>query len=157
MTSFVHHFKAIGELKLELQSGNYQFGSKQASFCPSYAPPSFVHHFIAICEFKMEIQSGKRQIWVKNDKFLSRVMLKFYRWPWKPIGHLFYATSSLAHHFIALYKFKQELQSGNGQIGFWPLWPWPLTLTFCMDITPVIGNDYRNLSLKFHDDTILET
>ena len=30
MSSFVHHFKAMGELKLELQSGNAQFGSKLA-------------------------------------------------------------------------------------------------------------------------------
>ena len=27
-------------------------------------------------------------------------------------------------HFIAIYEFKLELQSGNDQIGFWP---WPLT------------------------------
>ena len=33
-SSFVHHFKAIGEVKLELQSGKAQFGSKSAIFCP---------------------------------------------------------------------------------------------------------------------------
>ena len=32
--SFVHHFKAIGKLKLKLQSGNAQFESKSAIFCP---------------------------------------------------------------------------------------------------------------------------
>ena len=32
--SFVHYFKAISELKLELQSGNAQFGSKSTFFCP---------------------------------------------------------------------------------------------------------------------------
>ena len=32
--SFVHHFKAMGEFPLELQSGNPQFGSKSAIFCP---------------------------------------------------------------------------------------------------------------------------
>ena len=32
--SFVHHFKSIGEFKLELQSVNAQFGSKSAIFCP---------------------------------------------------------------------------------------------------------------------------
>ena len=32
--SFVHHFKSIGEVKLELQSGNTQFGSKSTLFCP---------------------------------------------------------------------------------------------------------------------------
>ena len=31
-SSFVHHFKAIGEVKLELQSGNAQFRSKLAIF-----------------------------------------------------------------------------------------------------------------------------
>ena len=30
---------------------------------------------------------------------------------------------------------------------------WPLTLTFCMDITSVIGNQSR----KYHDDTMMET
>ena len=33
-SSFVHHFKSIGELKLKSQSGNAQFGSKSAIFCP---------------------------------------------------------------------------------------------------------------------------
>ena len=32
-SSFVHHFKSIGELKLKLQSGNAQFGSKSVIFC----------------------------------------------------------------------------------------------------------------------------
>ena len=31
--------------------------------------------------------------------------------------------------------------------------PWPLTLTFCMDPTFVIGNNFR----KFHDDTMMGT
>ena len=31
------------------------------------------------------------------------------------------------HHFIIIRKFKLELQSGNGKVGVWPLWPWPLT------------------------------
>ena len=33
-SSCVHHFKSIGEIKLEFQSGNAQFGSKSAFFCP---------------------------------------------------------------------------------------------------------------------------
>ena len=73
-SSFVHHFKSIGEVKLESQSGNAQFGSKSAIFCPMlswnlqmtlktighlfYAAWSFLHHFIAIGEFKLELQSG---------------------------------------------------------------------------------------------------
>ena len=33
-SSFVHHFIAMGEFKLELKSGKAQFGSKWAIFCP---------------------------------------------------------------------------------------------------------------------------
>ena len=32
ISSFVHHFKAMGEFKLELQTGNAQFGSKSVIF-----------------------------------------------------------------------------------------------------------------------------
>ena len=34
--SFVHHFKAIGEFKLELQARNARFRSKSAIFCPMW-------------------------------------------------------------------------------------------------------------------------
>ena len=187
MSSFVHHFKAIGEFKLELQSGNAQFGSKVVIFCPPwsqnltndlekqqgtssqllkalcfiskpsiyskwsyspetpnlgqnrrfflsrvtlkfdewswkttghlfYAPSSSVYHFIAFCGIKMKLQPGNTHLG-QNRRFLSRVALKFDRWPWKTIGHLFYATSSLVHHFTAIYEFIMELQSGNAQFG----------------------------------------
>ena len=81
------------------------------------------------------IQAGatvrKRPIWVKIDDFLSRVTLKFDVWPWKIIGHLYYATSSFVHHFVAIGDFKLELQSGNAQFGsnstiFRAVWPWNL-------------------------------
>ena len=67
------------------------------------------------------IQAGvtvwKRPIWVKIDDFLSRVTLQFDVWPRKTIGHLFCATSSFVHHFVAIGDFKFELQSGNAQFG----------------------------------------
>ena len=71
----------------------------------------------------------KRLIWVKIDDFFSRVTLKFDGWPWKTIGHLFYATSSFVYHCIAIGEFKLELQSGNAQSGsnstlFRAVWPW---------------------------------
>ena len=74
----------------------------------------------------------KRPIWVKIDDFLSRVTLKFDVWPWKTIGHLFYATSSFVHHFVAIGDFRLELQSGNAQSRsnstiFRAVWPWNLT------------------------------
>ena len=67
------------------------------------------------------IQTGvtvrKQPIWVQIDDFLSSVTLKFDRWPWKTIGHLFNATSTIVHHFVAIGEFKLELQSGNAQFG----------------------------------------
>ena len=79
MSSFVHHFKSIGEFKLDLQSINAQFGSKLVKYYP--------------------------------------MTLKFDGWPWKTIGHLFYAASSFVQHFVAIGEFKLELQSGNAQSG----------------------------------------
>ena len=82
-----------------------------------------------LCYFKLYasfrshqwIQAGvrvrKRPIWVKIDDFFSRVTLQFDVWPCKTIGHLFYATSSFVHHFVAIGDFKLELQSGNAQFG----------------------------------------
>ena len=67
--------------------------------------------------FQIWVTVRKRPIWVKCDDFLSRVTLKFDGWPWKTIGHLFYATSSFVQHFIAIGEFKLELQSGNAQPG----------------------------------------
>ena len=59
----------------------------------------------------------KRPIWVKFDDFYWRATLKFDGWPCNTIGHLFYATSSFLHHFVAIGEFKLELQSGNAQSG----------------------------------------
>ena len=97
-----------------------------------------------LCYFKLfasfhshwRIQTGvtvrKPLIWVNIDAFLSRVTLKFDGWPSKTMGHLFYATSSFVHHFVAIGEFWLELESGNAQSGsnstlFRAVWPWNLT------------------------------
>ena len=144
----MHHFKSIGEFKPELQPRNTQFGSKLATFCPTWPwnlmddlennrTPSL--YYIKLCaSFQSHgwVQTGvrirKRSIRVKIGNFLSRVTLKFDEWPWNTIGHLSYAASSFLHHFIAIGEFKLELQSGNAQFGskstiFLALWPWNLT------------------------------
>ena len=59
----------------------------------------------------------KRPIWVKFDHFYGRVTLQFNRWPWKTIGHLFYATPSFVYNFVAIGEFKLDIQSGNVQSG----------------------------------------
>ena len=82
------------------------------------------------------IQTGvavrQSAIWVKFNDFSSRVTLTFDVWPWKRIGHLYYATSSSMHHFVAIGEFKLKLQSGNAQFGsksmiFLAVWPCHLT------------------------------
>ena len=97
-----------------------------------YATSSPMHHFLAIGEFKLELQCGNAQFGSKSTIFFSRVTLQFDIWPWKTIGHLFYATSSFVHHFVAIGDFKLELQFGNAQFGsnstiFRAVWPSNLT------------------------------
>ena len=64
-----------------------------------------------------KVRVRKRSILVKISDLLSRVTLKFDRWPWKTIGHLFYVASSFMHHFIAISEFKLKLQSGMVNTG----------------------------------------
>ena len=77
MLSFVHHFKSIGDVKIELQSGNAQFGSKLTIVFSRltfkfdgwpwkighlfFTTLSFVHHFKAIGIFKLQLQSRNQQ------------------------------------------------------------------------------------------------
>ena len=65
------------------------------------------------------------------QQFLEPCDLEIWRMTLKN-WHLFYATSSFVHHFVAIGEFKLELQSGNAQSGsnsaiFRAVWPWNLT------------------------------
>ena len=97
-SSFVQHFVAIGEFKLELQSGNAQSGSKSTIFVSrvtlkfdgwhwktighlSQASSSYMHHFIIICEFKLELQSGNA--WFGSNLTIFRAV-----WPWNLMDDL---------------------------------------------------------------------
>ena len=96
-------------------------------------------YYVKLCaSFQIHwwIQTGftvqKRSIRVEIGDMLSRVTLKFDGWPWKTIGHLFYATSSFVQHFVAIGELKLELQSRNAQSGsnstiFSAMWTWNLT------------------------------
>ena len=129
----MHHFIAICEFKMEIQSGNPKFGSKSAIFLSRvtlkfdgwpwetighlfYAISSFVHHFIDICKFKMELQSGNAKFGSKSAIFVP-CDLEIWRMALKNNRHIFYAIISFVHHFIAICKFKMELQSGNAKFG----------------------------------------
>ena len=134
-SSSMHHFVAIGEFKLELQSGNAQFGSK-ATIVWAVWPRNFTDYpqqgkseGFESCDWPIV---RKRPIWVKIGDVLYRVTLKFDGWPWKTTGHLSFAVSSCVQHFIAIGEFKLELQSGNAQFGsnstiFRAVWPWNWT------------------------------
>ena len=144
-SSFVHHFKAMGEFKLELQSGNAQFGSKSAIFGPVWPwnlKMTLKNDRATLpCYFKLSVSF--RSHWWNQTGFIvrKRPMADFlsHIWPWnlmnnleKTIRHLFYATLSFVHHSIAISEFKLELQSGNTQFGskstiFLAVWPWNLT------------------------------
>ena len=103
-SSFVQHFVAIGEFKLELQSGNAKLGQIRRFLESCDLEISHMtlqnNRTPLLCYFKLcasfrshwWIQTGvtvrKRPIWVKFDDFFSRVTLKFDGWPWKTIGHL---------------------------------------------------------------------
>ena len=91
-----------------------------------------VHHFVAIGEFKLELQSGNAQFGSKSMIFFEPCDFAIWRMTLKTIGHLFNATSSFVHNFVAIGEFKLELQSGNAQSGsnsaiFRAVWPWNLT------------------------------
>ena len=82
---------------------------------------------------KTKVTLRKRSIQVKIGDFLSCVTLKFYGWPWKTIGHLFYATLSFVHHFKAIgnsnFSYSPEtLNSGQNQWFFCALEIWQMTL-----------------------------
>ena len=79
--------------------------------CASSQTPRWIQTAVAVL---------KRSIRVKIGDFLPRVTLKFYGWPWKTIGILFYVTLSFVHYFKAIVELKLKLQSGNANFG--PKW-----------------------------------
>ena len=109
-----------------------------------------------LCYFKLcayfqnhwQIQTG---IQVQIVDFSAHVTLKFDELPWKTIGHLSNVTSSFVHHFIAMCEFKLKFKVRK--LLSWVLTSVTLTLTFCIDITFVIGNN----SWTFHDNTMTGT
>ena len=56
----------------------------------------------------------------------------------KTIGHLYFATSSSMHHFVAIGEFKLESESGNTQFGstsmiFLAVWPCCCNMTYDLE------------------------
>ena len=118
---FVHHFRAIKNLKLSyspeppnLDQNLCFFVSRDLEIWQMSLKNNrahFLRYFKFCASFQCHwwIQTGdsvrKRPIWVNIDDFCSRVTLKYDRWPW---------PSSFVHHFIIIFEFWLELWSGNG-------------------------------------------
>ena len=82
--------------------------------------------------FKLCASFGSH-LWVKTGvtvakRFLSHVTLKFDEWHWKIMRHLFYATPSFVHDFVAIDEFSLKLQSGDTQFGWTLFGIWPREL-----------------------------
>ena len=115
-----------------------------------FVAPSFMRHFIAISEFKLKFQSGNAQFGSKSTIFepcdleIWWMTLTNKRAPFLSNIKLY---PSFHHHMWT--------RTGAHKLGhdLCDLDLWPMTLTFCMDISSVIGNS----SWKFRDDTMIGT
>ena len=150
-STFVHHFVAIGELKMELQSGNAHLGqirrflepydheiwrmtlknNREPFLCYFKLGASFCSHWW----IKSGVRVRKRPIWVKSG---SPLLCCFQLCAWFHC-HMWIQTGVRVRKRLSWVLTDLDL--------------WPLTLTFCMDITSVHGNN----SWKFHDDTMMGT
>ena len=123
---FQMHLNAVCDLKIWRKTSKNNMAPLLCYFklCATFHRHQWIQTGVTVRTLPIRVKMG--------DYFLSRVTLKFDGWPWKTIGHIFYATSSFVHHSIAIGEFKLELQSGNAQIAsklaiFCSVWPWNLT------------------------------
>ena len=171
-SSFVHHFIPIGKFKFQLQSGNAQFGSKSMIFLAvwpwnsmddlakqygtssmllqalysiswplvnsnwSYSPetPNLgqIRRFLEPCDleiWRMTLQNNRTPL-LSNIK----LYVPFHHHMWIQSGGYSPETVKLGRDLCDLHL-------------------WPLTLTFCMDLTLVLGDN----SWNFHNDTMMGT
>ena len=125
--SFVHHFVAMGELKLELYFRNAEFRSKLFWFFLSrvtlifdrwpwktirrffYTTLRSVHHFATIIKFKLQFVLGHAQIGAKF--VLTSMTFSFDFWPWP------FAWTSLLPLVITFETFTMILWQGHYERG----------------------------------------
>ena len=137
-SSFVHHFKAIGEFKLKLQSRNIQFGLKSAIFVPcdleiwrmaletNRAPFLCCFKFRASFYSHLRIQIAtvwKWPIWVKFEDFFVSCDLKIWQMTLKinraPLLSYFKLCASFRYHWW--------IRTGVQIDDFLAMWPKHLT------------------------------
>ena len=114
-----------------------------------------VHHFVAIGVFKLELQSENAQFGSKSTISLAvwsynlTYDLENNRAPFRRNIKLYAFISS--SHVNSNWSYSPETVKLGCDLCDLDLWP--LTLTFCMDLTLAIGNN----PWKFHDDTMMGT
>ena len=129
---FLHHFKSIGEFKLELAQKRLirlkidHFLSRVTSKFdgwPSkmighlfYVVSISVYHSIAISKFKLELQSGHAQFGSKSAIFVP-CDLEIWQMTFKNNRASFLCYFKLCASFCSIGEFKLELQSGNAYLG----------------------------------------
>ena len=121
-STFVHHFIANGEFKLELQSGNVQFGSKLTIFslCDleiwrmtlknNRVPllsniklcASFHHH--------MWIQTGVT-VWKRLNGIMTSLTLTFDLWPW-PFAWISCLSIVITPENFRMIRWEEHCQKG---------------------------------------------
>ena len=102
-TSCRHQMETFSAL-LALCEGN----SRDTGEFPSQRPVtrSFDVFFDLHLNKRLSKKSGGWCFQTPSHYDVTVMMMKFDGWPWKTIGHLFYATSSFAPHFVAIGEFK---------------------------------------------------
>ena len=147
-SSFVHHLKSLGEFKLELLSGNAQFGSKLAIFLSRvtlkfdgwpwktighlfHATLSLAHHFKAIGNSNWSYSPETLNSGQNGEKKFVPCALEIWWMTLKNNRTPLLRCFKFVHHFITISEFKLKLQSGNAQFGsksaiYCPVWPWNL-------------------------------
>ena len=105
------------------------------------------------CNYSPETPNFGLNWWI----FVPCVTLKFDRWPWKTRGHLFYATSSFMHHFVAIGEFKLALAIVRKRSiwVFLAFWPWNLMDDLEKNWTPFLSS--VKLCASFHRHMWIQT
>ena len=141
--SFVHHFKSIGELKLKLQSGNTQFGSKLAIFCPVWpwnlmdnlgkqkGTSSILHKALCIISNPSVNSNWSYSQETPNlgqiRRFLALCDLEIWRMTFKNNGAPLLSNIKLYVSFHHHMWIQTGVTVRKRKVGLWPLWPCPLT------------------------------
>ena len=89
-SSFLHHFVAIGEFKLELQSGNIQSGSNSTIFLAVWPFMTLKNYRAPLLSTIKLYASFHRNMWIQTgvtvrkrlNGVMTSVTLTFDLWPW---------------------------------------------------------------------------